>query len=142
MPNAASGSHLSFMHDLQVLTTKIHATVRLDELLTEISPDVCRVFGCERFTIYIVSDDGRDLIAKVKTGLEGVRELRITINDRSLAGFAANHKQLLNISDVYNEGELKQYAPNLQFLHVVDHKTGFHSREMLVLPILNEADGI
>ena len=141
MPNAASGAHLTFMHDLQVLTTQIHATVRLDELLTEISPDVCRVFGCERFTFYIASDDGRDLIAKVKTGLEGVRELRITVNDRSLAGFAANHKQLLNISDVYNEAELKQYGPNLQFLQVVDQKTGFRSREMLVVPILKAADG-
>ncbi|MGL6040236.1 MAG: GspE/PulE family protein, partial [Deefgea sp.] len=50
-------------------------------------------------------------------------------------------KALLNIADVYNEVELKQYGPNLQFLQVVDQKTGFRSREMLVLPVLNEADG-
>lgn len=142
MPSAETGLHLAFLHDLQVLTTKIHATGRLDELLTEISPDVCLVFACERFTFYVVSDDGRDLIAKVKTGLEGVRELRIAINDRSLAGFAANHKALLNIRDVYDKAELNQHGPNLQFLQVVDQKTGFHSREMLVVPILNEADGI
>ncbi len=141
MPSAETGLHLAFLHNLQALTTKIHATGRLDELLTEISPDVCVVFGCERFTFYVVSDDGRDLIAKVKTGLEGVRELRIAINDRSLAGFAANHKQLLNISDVYDKAELNQHGPNLQFLQVVDQKTGFHSREMLVAPILNDADG-
>ncbi|WP_157669343.1 GspE/PulE family protein [Chitinibacter sp. GC72] len=142
MTTSPSALTLDFMQALQSLTTKIHATSHLDEILIEISAPMCQVFSCERITLYTVSDDGKDLLAKVKTGLEGVKELRIPINDRSIAGFVANHKQQLNIANVYDEAELQSYSGSLQFLQLVDQKTGFHTREMLVAPILNDGDGV
>lgn len=138
---ATNQKNLNFLHDLQALTNRIHATTKLDELLTELSGEMCAVFGAERLTIYVVGDDGRYLIAKIKTGLEGLKELRIPIDDRSIAGYVANHKQVLNLKDVYNAVELQCYAPTLQFLQAVDRQTGFRTREMLVAPILNESDG-
>ncbi|WP_373975901.1 GspE/PulE family protein [Chitinibacter sp. SCUT-21] len=142
MSTHPSALTLDFMQSLQGLTTKIHATTHLDEILIEVSAQMCSLFSCERITLYVVSEDGKDLLAKVKTGLEGVKELRIPINDRSIAGFVANHKQLLNIHNVYDEAELHSYSPSLQFLQIVDQKTGFQTREMLVAPILNESDGV
>lgn len=141
MNAVADQSTLSFLRDLQTLTNRIHATTRLDELLTEVSGDICSVFNAERLTIYIVSEDARSLVSKVKTGLEGLKELRIPIDDRSIAGYCANHKQILNIKDVYDSKELAAYSPTLQFLQIVDKQTGFRTREMLVAPVMNEADG-
>lgn len=136
-----SQKSLNFLRDLQALTNRIHATSRLDELLTELSDDICAVFNAERLTLYVAGEDGRLLVSKLKTGLEGLKELRLPIDDRSIAGFVANHKQLLNLRDVYDAEELRRYAPSLQFLQAVDRQTGFRSREMLVAPVLNEADG-
>lgn len=133
--------NLNFLRDLQALTNRIHATARLDELLTELSDDICAVFNAERLTIYVAGEDGRILTSKVKTGLEGLKELRLPIDDRSIAGFVANHKQVLNLHDVYDAEELARYAPTLQFLQAVDRQTGFRSREMLVAPVMNESDG-
>ncbi|SFN29059.1 Type II secretory pathway ATPase GspE/PulE or T4P pilus assembly pathway ATPase PilB [Formivibrio citricus] len=133
--------NLNFLRDLQALTNRIHATARLDELLTELSDDICAVFNAERLTIYVVGEDGRQLVSRVKTGLEGLKELRLPVDDRSIAGFVANHKQVLNLLDVYDAQELQRYAPTLQFLQAVDRQTGFRSREMLVAPVMNETDG-
>ncbi|MBE9608974.1 GspE/PulE family protein [Chitinilyticum piscinae] len=137
-PNAG----MNFLRDLQGLTTRIHSTARLDDILTELGQDICAVFSAERVTLYVTSSDGRELIAKIKTGLEGVRELRVPVNDRSIAGFAANHKQLLNLADVYDEAALKKLSPTLQFLQAVDQRTGFRTREMLVAPIVQAGDGV
>ena len=142
MTHPADRNTLDFLQALQQLTTQIHATSHLDELLTEIANPICAVFQCERMTLYVTTADGRELLAKVKTGLEGVRELRIPINDRSIAGFVANHKQQLNLRDVYDEAELKAHSPSLQFLQQVDQKTGFHTRQMLVVPIMQAEDGV
>jgi len=138
---SAASQSVVFLRALQALTNRIHATQKLDEILVELSPEICRLFGAQRLTIYVASEDGRELIAKVKTGLEGFRELRIPVNDRSIAGFTANHKQLLNLRDVYDVQELHSYSTSLQFLQVVDQRTGFHSKQMLVAPVLQEADG-
>ncbi|WP_255991506.1 GspE/PulE family protein [Chitinolyticbacter albus] len=132
---------LDFMRQLQALTTRVHDTANLDEILLELGPAVCEVFGAERITIYIAGDDGNEIVSRLKTGLEGFRELRIPVDDRSVAGYVANHKRLVNIRDVYDAKELAAYSPTLQFLQAVDKQTGFKAREMLAAPILAEADG-
>ncbi|WP_028455557.1 GspE/PulE family protein [Chitinilyticum litopenaei] len=134
-------SDLAFLRALQALTTRIHASGRLDEILTELGQEICAVFAAERVTLYVASADGRELIARIKTGLEGVKELRVPINDRSIAGFVANHKELLNLADVYDEAALQKLSPTLQFLQAVDQRTGFRTREMLVAPIVQASDG-
>ncbi|KAF0813968.1 Type II secretion system protein E [Andreprevotia sp. IGB-42] len=132
---------LNFMRQLQALTNRVHATGHLDELLLEISSDVCEVFAAERLTIYVVGDDGREIVSRVKTGLEGFKELRIPVNDRSVAGYVANQKRLVNLRDVYDIQELAAHSTTLQFLQTVDKQTGFRAREMLAAPIVAEADG-
>ncbi|WP_028453436.1 GspE/PulE family protein [Chitinilyticum aquatile] len=137
-----SAADLAFLRDLQALTTRIHSSGPLDEILTELGQDICRVFAAERVTLYVVSPDGRELVARIKTGLEGVKELRVPVNDRSIAGFAANHKQLLNLADVYDEAALQRLSSTLQFLQAVDQRTGYRTREMLVAPVVQASDGV
>ncbi|SMC18061.1 Type II secretory pathway ATPase GspE/PulE or T4P pilus assembly pathway ATPase PilB [Andreprevotia lacus DSM 23236] len=132
---------LEFMRQLQALTNRVHATGHLDELLLEIGSDVCAVFAAERLTIYVLGEDGREIVSRVKLGLEGFKELRIPINDRSVAGFVANNKKLLNLHDVYDIQELASHSTTLQFLQAVDKQTGFRAREMLAAPIVSDSDG-
>ena len=60
---------LKFSKDLQSLTNKIHATSNIDEIMLELSQEICGLFNADRLTIYLVSEDKTSIVSKVKTGL-------------------------------------------------------------------------
>ena len=76
-------------------------------------------------------------MSKVKTGLHSFKDIKLPINEQSIAGFVAMHKCVLNIRDVYDDAELKSYSPQLRFLKAVDVKTGYRTRQMLIAPVLD-----
>src|SRR5215467_13292109 len=42
---------------------------------------------------------------------------------------------MLNLKDVYDEGELKLHNTHLRFLQEVDKRTGYRTKQMLVAPV-------
>ena len=127
---------LEFNKNLNQVSNKIHATGNVDEIMLDVSKDICALFNADRLTIYVVGEDNISLVSKVKTGLNSFKDLKLPIAEQSLAGFAAMHKKLLNIKDVYDEKELAKYSPHLRFLQEVDKRTGYRTKQMLVAPIL------
>ncbi|GAB2182000.1 hypothetical protein DLREEDagrD3_22230 [Denitratisoma sp. agr-D3] len=134
-------SRLAFFKSLQSVTNKIHATSNIDEIMLELSQDICSLFNADRLTIYAVGDDKASIISKVKTGLNSFKDLRLPITDQSIAGYVALSKRIINISDVYDEKELKKIHPSLRFLQEVDAKTGYRTKQMLVAPIVDHVGG-
>lgn len=132
---------LEFTKNLNQVNNKIHATGNVDEIMLEVSKDICALFNADRLTIYVVGEDNISLVSKVKTGLNSFKDLKLPIAEQSLAGYAAMHKKLLNIKDVYDEKELAQYSSHLRFLQEVDKRTGYRTKQMLVAPILDGASG-
>ncbi len=131
------GQRLAFTKKLQGVTNKIHATRNIDEIILEVSQEICALFEAERMTLYVVSEDGSSIISKVKTGLNEFTELKLPINLSSIAGYVASNKVLLNIKDVYDDAALHAISPQIKFLKEVDKKTGFRAKQMLVFPIVN-----
>jgi type II secretory ATPase GspE/PulE/Tfp pilus assembly ATPase PilB-like protein len=132
---------LEFTKNLNQVNNKIHATGNVDEIMLEVSKDICALFNADRLTIYVVGEDNISLVSKVKTGLNSFKDLKLPIAEQSLAGYSAMHKKLLNIKDVYDEKELAQYSAHLRFLQEVDKRTGYRTKQMLVAPILDSASG-
>jgi len=132
---------IEFNKNLNQVNNKIHATSNVDEIMLEVSKDICTLFNADRLTIYVVGEDNISLISKVKTGLNSFKDLKLPIAEQSLAGFSAMHKKLLNIKDVYDEKELTQYSAHLRFLREVDQRTGYRTKQMLVSPIVDAASG-
>ncbi len=132
---------LEFTKNLNHVNNKIHATGNVDEIMLEVSKDICALFNADRLTIYVVGEDNISLISKVKTGLNSFKDLKLPIAEQSVAGYAAMHKKLLNIKDVYDEKELAQYSAHLRFFKEVDKRTGYRTKQMLVAPILDAASG-
>ncbi len=128
---------LNFSKNLQAVTNKIHATSNIDEIMLELSQDICSLFNADRLTLYLVSDDKTSIVSKVKTGLNSFKDLKLPIAEQSIAGFVAVHKKMINIRDVYDEKELKAYSPHLNFLKQVDIKTGYRTKQMLVAPVVD-----
>ncbi|MDP4028667.1 MAG: ATPase, T2SS/T4P/T4SS family [Gallionella sp.] len=128
---------LEFTKNLNHVINKIHATSNIDEIMLDVSKDICTLFNADRLTIYVVGEDNASLISKVKTGLNSFKDLKLPIAEQSVAGYAAMHKKLLNIRDVYDAQELSSYSPQLRFLQEVDKRTGYRTKQMLVAPILD-----
>jgi len=127
---------LGFQQKLQALTNKIHATKNIDEIILELSQELCNLFNADRLTIYLLSEDKGSIISKVKTGLNSFKDIKLPINEQSIAGFVATNKRVANIRDVYDDVELKSYSAQLNFLKAVDAKTGYRTKQMLVAPVL------
>ena len=134
-------SRLAFFKNLQVVTNKVHATSNIDEIMLELSGEICSLFNADRLTIYTVGDDKASIVSKVKTGLNSFKDLRLPIADQSIAGHVALAKKTVNIRDVYDEAELKAINPSLRFLQEVDKRTGYRTKQMLVAPVVDAQTG-
>ncbi|MFN3883438.1 MAG: GspE/PulE family protein [Rhodocyclaceae bacterium] len=134
-------NRLKFFKNLQAVTNKIHATLNIEEIMLDLSQDICALFNADRLTIYAVSDDRNAIVSKVKTGLNSFRDLRLPISDQSIAGYVALRRQVVSIRDVYDEEELKAINPHLRFLKEVDRRSGYRTQQMLVGPIVDRQTG-
>ena len=130
-------SRLAFFKNLQTVTNKVHATSNIDEIMLELSGEICNLFNADRLTIYSVGEDKASIVSKVKTGLNSFKDLRLPIADQSIAGHVALARKTVNIRDVYDEAELKAINPSLRFLQEVDKRTGYRTKQMLVAPIID-----
>jgi type II secretory ATPase GspE/PulE/Tfp pilus assembly ATPase PilB-like protein len=132
---------LAFSKKIQAVTNRIHSTTNIDEIILDVSRDICQLFEADRMTVYITSEDGGSIVSKVKTGLNSFKDIKLPISESSLAGYCALNRRHMNIRDVYDDSELKQYSPNLAFLKAVDQRTGYRSKQMLIAPIMGGESG-
>ena len=132
---------LAFSKKIQAVTNRIHSTTNVDEIILDVSRDICQLFEADRMTVYILSEDGGSIVSKVKTGLNSFKDIKLPISESSLAGYCALNRRHMNIKDVYDDSELRQYSANLTFLKAVDQRTGYRSKQMLIAPILGGDSG-
>jgi type II secretory ATPase GspE/PulE/Tfp pilus assembly ATPase PilB-like protein len=137
-PQADVNVRLAFQKQLQLVTNKIHATSNIDEIMLEVSSDICQLFNADRLTIYSVGDDKQSIVSKVKTGLNSFKDLKLPIAEHSIAGYVALSRKLTNIKDCYDEAELKSLNANLRFLQEVDKRTGYRTKQQLLAPIVEQ----
>jgi len=132
-------ARLAFQKQLQLVTNKIHATSNIDEIILDVSADVCHLFNADRLTIYSLGEDKQSIISKVKTGLNSFKDLKLPIAEHSIAGYVALARKMANFRDVYDEAELRAVNPSLRFLQEVDKRTGYRTKQMLVAPIVEQS---
>src|SRR5258707_1272182 len=104
------GARLAFQKQLQAVTNKIHATNNIDEIMLEVSADVCALFNADRLTIYSIGEDKQAIVSKVKTGLNSFKDLKLPIAEHSIAGYAAFSKKTVDIEQVLVD-EFQEYIP-------------------------------
>jgi type II secretory ATPase GspE/PulE/Tfp pilus assembly ATPase PilB-like protein len=128
---------LAFFQKLQTVTTKIHATSNLDEIMLDLGMEFCDLFNCDRFTLYAMDVQKDYIVSKVKTGLTSFRDLKLAITPASIAGYVALTRKTVNLADVYDQAELGRYSPELRFQQGVDQRTGYRTKQMLVAPLIS-----
>lgn len=129
--------------DLENIEEKIQALYHskdlantLEEFLLDLPVPLMHFFGANWVTIYGVDPERNEIYSKMKTG-NAVREIRVPIAAKSIAGFTAFKKQVVNIVDVYDEAELAKHHHELRFDSSWDKKSGLRTKTMLSVPILH-----
>ncbi|MES2942583.1 MAG: GspE/PulE family protein [Pseudomonadota bacterium] len=125
-----------FYRQLHHVTARIHDTENLEQIMLEASQDICKLLNADRLTLYAVNEDQTAIVSKIKTGLNSSSDLKLPISPQSIAGYVAFSRTSLNLPDVYDDEALKQIHPSLTFLKVVDKRSGYRTKQMLVAPIL------
>ncbi len=134
-------SQLVFSRKLHAVTNKIHATQNIDEIMLQLSSDICALFEADRLTIYCLSEDRTSITTRIKTGLGAFKDFKLPISSQSVAGYVALNKGIVNIRDVYDDEELNSHYPGITFLKDIDRKSGYRTRQMLVAPIIDADSG-
>ncbi|UCF55873.1 MAG: Flp pilus assembly complex ATPase component TadA, partial [Deltaproteobacteria bacterium] len=125
---------LQFSKRLNFITNKINSSKEIDDILLNLSESILGLFDADRLTIYVVDGANKEIFSRFKTG-EEISEIRVPLNNESIAGYCASSGKMANIANAYDRYELKGISPELTFDRSWDEKTGYKTRQVLVAPI-------
>jgi type II secretory ATPase GspE/PulE/Tfp pilus assembly ATPase PilB-like protein len=122
---------------LQEITNRIHAAQNIKQILVDLRDGILTLFDAHAITIYVVDKLRNEIYSMFLVGSE-VREIRVPINNKSIAGYVANTGNSVNIADAYDTDHLKMIHPDLVFDVSWDKKSGFRTRQILAAPIFHD----
>ena len=118
------------------ITNRIHAAQNIKQILVDLKDGILNLFSAHSITIYVVDRSRNEIYSLLLIGAQ-VKEIRVPINNRSIAGYVANAGQIVNIADAYDAAELKAIDQGLTFDQRWDKKSGFRTRQILAAPIFH-----
>ena len=127
-------AQLAYTERLKRLMNRVHAAQNIDQLLINMQDDMLNLFEAEHLTLYAVDYEKRELYSRF-LDLDSVQEIRLALNEHSIAGFVARSKQTVNLADAYDSAELSRIHPGLRFDRSWDEKTGIRTRQVLTVPV-------
>ena len=125
---------LKFQKKLNNITNKIHSAKDTNDILLNLQKDILSVFDADRITIYVVDGVKKQVVSRFMTGDE-INEIRVPVDNASIAGYCAASGKMVNIVDAYSNKELKRLSPELRFDKSWDLKTGYKTKQMLAAPV-------
>ncbi|MBF0317394.1 MAG: SpoIIE family protein phosphatase, partial [Nitrospirae bacterium] len=104
--------------------------IEIENILDVIVEKTTDVMDAERTTLFLYDDSRNELKSRIAEGLNGIREIRLSIG-QGIAGDVARHRKTVNIPDAYSDERF-----NIE----VDRRTGYRTRSVLCSPILGSSD--
>ncbi len=114
---------LEFLDVVADITSEINLTPLLQKVICEVT----RLLSAERSTLFLYDERAGELWSKVGEGL-GADELRMK-SDAGIAGRVFTTGEIVNIAHAYAD---------LRFNPAFDKQTGFFTRSILCVPIINK----
>ncbi|MBN2283421.1 MAG: GspE/PulE family protein [Deltaproteobacteria bacterium] len=128
---------LNFSKSLQNITNRINAAKNLKQILVDLRDDILGLFDANPLTIYVADEEKNEIYSMFLAGSE-LNEIRLPINNKSIAGYSANNMRVVNIADAYDDEELKNIDGELGFNASWDEKSGIRTKQVLAVPIAYE----
>ena len=118
------------------ITNRIHAAQNIKQILVDLKDVILNLFNAHSLTIYVVDRARNEIYSMFLIGTQ-VKEIRVPINNKSIAGYAANNGKVVSIADAYDVAEQKKIDNELTFDLSWDKKTGFRTKQILAAPIFH-----
>src|SRR5574341_1483012 len=115
---------------------QIQAARDLDQLFIDLNRDILKIFDAHQVVLYAVDQEKNELLTRFP--MDTIQIVRVPINERSLAGYAAKSLRPVTIKDAYNQAELTAVHPSVVHDNSWDKKTGFRTKQVLTFPIVSE----
>ncbi len=142
---ATQSSHalqaVRFVEDMQVrrqremeflnVVTEVTRDIKLGSLLQKVMQEVTRMLDAERSTLFLNDEKTNELWSEVGQGL-GVQQIRFP-NHLGIAGAVFTSGKTINIPYAYAD---------LRFNPAFDKKTGFFTRSIICVPVVNQVGKI
>jgi phosphoserine phosphatase len=109
------------------VTSKLAAPFDLRTMLTEVMSAAKQVLGAEGGSVWLYDAAADELVLEVATGIDPIRVPAGT----GLVGACARNRRLINVPDCYAD---ERFNPD------VDRRSGFRTRCMLTLPLVDHKD--
>ena len=109
------------------LVSDVTADIKLGSLLQKVMGEATRMLNAERSTLFLNDDKTQELWSEIGQGLEAM-QIRFP-NSLGIAGAVFNSGQTINIPYAYAD---------LRFNPAFDRKTGFFTRSILSVPVVNK----
>ena len=116
------------------LASLFRSAANVNELLMSLKQELRDYFEAEAFTIYFADKKNNQIVSKVKAGRLR-KEIRLPIDNTSIAGFVAATGIVVNIADAYDQEELQKIHPDLELNRTWDDQTKFTTRQVLAAPV-------
>jgi type II secretory ATPase GspE/PulE/Tfp pilus assembly ATPase PilB-like protein/GAF domain-containing protein len=120
---------------IRAISVSIHSANNTDDILLKLEDALLDLFQAERLTIYAFDKKSNEVCSKVKSG-QAIKEIRVPVSPKSIAGCVATLLKPANLIDVQNDVELTCFHPQLRFDGKWDKASGFTSKAMLVYPLI------
>jgi signal transduction histidine kinase len=111
---------------VQEIGQALSSVLDLDRLLTLIMEKITILMEADRSTLYLFSDDGKELWSKIAQG-GSTMEIRLKVGE-GIAGWVGASGETVNIPDAYND---------TRFQPAVDLRSGYRTRSILCMPMRN-----
>jgi signal transduction histidine kinase/putative methionine-R-sulfoxide reductase with GAF domain len=109
---------------VQGIASAVGSTLNLNTLLTLIMDNVTVLLEADRSTLFILTDDGKELWSKIMQGNE-LTEIRLKLGE-GIAGWVARSGDTVIIPDAYEDPRFNQE---------IDRRSGYRTRSILCLPM-------
>jgi len=129
---------VAYSEQVRQITNRIHAAKDLDQIFVELTGEILNLVDAERITLYALDFDKREIYSRFvdPDAFGDIKEIRLPMNEGSIAGFVAKNRVNVNLTDAYDKEELTSVSPTLSFDDSWDKKTGFRTKQMLTVPAL------
>ncbi|NUQ82433.1 MAG: SpoIIE family protein phosphatase [Bacteroidetes bacterium] len=115
------------LHALSEAAMVLNSTLDLTQILNKNLSYILDILEVDRGTLYLLDPDRQEIWSRIITG-DGMEEIRLPYGS-GLAGAVAVSGEAIILDDVYQDP---------RFNPANDQKTGYVTRSMLVLPIMNQ----
>ena len=116
------------------ITNRIHAAQNIKQILVDLKDGILSLFSARSLTIYVLDRMSNEIYSMFLAGTE-LKEIRMAIDKKSIAGYVASTGKVVNIADAYDSDELRTIDGELIHDSSWDKKTGFRTRQVLAAPI-------